>query len=102
MPELPEVSVVAVSREEEVLMTVLGILVLVLVGGSATAILDVEAPEGIVVVALMLEFGIFVELDDALSEEQGGEAVVDESMWSESGTSLLIELDEVVALRYLE
>ena len=83
--------------------TVSGIRVLVLVSGSATDILDVEAADGIVVVAFMLEFEIFMELDSILFEEQGGEAVVVTVMWSELGTSLLIELDEVVlALRYLE
>ena len=88
--------------EEEVSMSFVGILVLVLVSGSDTDILDVELPEGIVVMAVMLESGIFEALDDALSEGQEGEAVEVESMWSESGTSLEIELDAVVALRYLE
>ena len=102
MSELPEVSAVTVSREEEVSMTVLGILVLVLVSGSDTAVLDVELPEGIVVMAVMLESGIFEALDDALSKGQEGEAVEVELMWTESGTSLEIESDAVFFLRYLE
>ena len=102
MAELQEDSVVAASQEEEVFMIVLGIIVLVLVGGFEAAVLEGEALEGIVIVEIMTEFGILVVLVAILSEGQEGEAVEVESMWSESGTSLEIELDAVVALRYLE
>ena len=89
--------------EEEVSMSFVGILVLMLVNGADTEVLDVELTEGLVDMPVMLESGLFEAFDDRFTEEPEGEAVEVELMWTESATTLELETDAVdLDLRYLE